>query len=588
MLHKIASLLILNALLSGCGAYYADQVRAPNENTLEDARKGRDLSPRSYLRDGVFHMQRVEHGSSVRLEPTIPLKKPNLPPFDVAYINRNLESVVLELAQTAGESVVVPPELKDHSVTLIHSGADFREMMNLVLGKAGYHYNHVDGIWYVTRYPIRNYIVEIGQSTRKGGLIGKNELSAATGEGSSTNAAGTDISTNYTDEIWADIETTLTDLIKVGETTISQSGGTAQAQQQQPPQGQGLLGTNNNTQNGDMLPPPMLEGEGQDTEEQIISALSPQAEDNSAPEVLNIAPDRENNTVVTEKNAAPWFKITQSAGMITVRAAPEAHRQIETYLEQIQSSSLKQIVVEARIVALLRDKETDRGVQLFGSFDKASLLNGSLGFSPASELLGSDLSGGFMNLAGSDFTALIQSLSTLGDTYTLSRPSVVARNNQLSRVSVTRELGYVETEVETATGSTGDVSIGSRIDRAKFKNAGTVMSAIPFIGRNHVQLRFRLSVATQSGSTAVKTSIGDAGEVENTVPNLANNVIDQDMVLEYGRIYAIGGLIESSTVINESYEPTLRQIPGMQEIFRRAKNQREDTEFIVLIRVSRV
>ncbi len=585
MLRKALSLLALNALLTGCGAYYADQVRAPNENTLDDARQGRDMAPRSYLRDGVFHMQRVQHGSTVRVEEHIPLKKPNLPAFDVAYINRNLESVVLELAQTAGESVVVPPELNDHTVTLIHSGADFTEMMDLVLSKAGYNYNYVNGIWYITRYPIRNYIVEIGQSSRKGGLIGKSELSATTGEGGSTNASGTDINTNYSDEIWTDIETTLNDMIKVGETTVSTGGGTTQQQPNQL-QNRGLL---NNDTKDNVLPPPTLEGENEAAEDQIINALN-NVEPDVETAIVNIAPQQDTNTIVSEKNTNPWFKITQSAGMITVRAAPEAHRQIENYLSEIQSSALKQIVVEARIVALLRDKETNRGIQLSGSFNQDSVL-GELGFTPASQLDPTQLLGGFMNLTangGEDFTGILQSLSTLGDVYTLSRPSIVARNNQLSRVSVTRELGYVETEVETATGSSGDVSIGSRNDRAKFKNAGTVMSAIPFIGRNHVQLRFRLSVATQSGNTTVRTSIGDSTPVENTVPNLANNVIDQDMVLEYGRIYAIGGLIETSTNIDESYEPTLRQIPGMQEIFRRAKNQQEDTEFIVLIRVSRV
>ncbi|MCA3244398.1 MAG: hypothetical protein INF43_03710, partial [Alphaproteobacteria bacterium] len=66
-----------------------------------------------------------------------------------------------------------------------------------------------------------------------------------------------------------------------------------------------------------------------------------------------------------------------------------------------------------------------------------------------------------------------------------------------------------------------------------------------------------------------------------------NNLIDQDMVLEYGRIYAIGGLIENNTTINNTYEPNLRQIPGVGEIFTRAKNRGQDTEFLVLLKVSR-
>jgi type II secretory pathway component HofQ len=120
-----------------------------------------------------------------------------------------------------------------------------------------------------------------------------------------------------------------------------------------------------------------------------------------------------------------------------------------------------------------------------------------------------------------------------------------------------------------------------------FKNAGTVMSVMPFMGRNRVQMRFRLSVATQSGNTTIKTAIGNQDPVANLVPNMANNVVDQDMVLEFGRIYAIGGLVENDTNVAESYEPNLRQIPGLGEIFQRAKNEGQDTEFLILLKVSR-
>ncbi|MFZ2620426.1 MAG: hypothetical protein WAX89_06080, partial [Alphaproteobacteria bacterium] len=477
-------------------------------------------------------------------------------------------------------------------------------------------YNYVNGVWYITRYPIRNYILEVGQSKRKGNLIAKTELAAETA-GSTTNSSGSDIDTDYTDEIWSQVDQTLMELVTVGKLGGSSSSqgtgygqgyvqgigangqlimgdvsgtlfpGFQQNQQQmlQPQQQTQTLPTPNNG----LLPPPTVEGVNAD--ERIAASLSTGANTSNG-NSFDITQPSSNSSLVTEETAEPWYKITASAGLITARAAPEAHRLIEEYLEQVQDSAHRQIVVEARIVAVIRDKQTNRGIQLNGKFDADGLALGSLGFTPASELDATNLVGGFLNLTASpnntkDLTAIVQSLSTLGDVYTLSSPSVLARNNQMSRVSVTKQLGYVETEVETATGSNGDVNIGSRIDRANYKNAGTVMSVIPFIGKNGVQLRFRLSVATKSGDTTVKTSIGDAAPVENNVPNLANNVIDQDMMLEYGRVYAIGGLIETSTDIDESYEPTLSQIPGMKEVFRRANNQKQDTEFVVLVRVSR-
>src|SRR6202000_1335823 len=98
-----------------------------------------------------------------------------------------------------------------------------------------------------------------------------------------------------------------------------------------------------------------------------------------------------------------------------------------------------------------------------------------------------------------------------------------------------RQLAYPEPDVTQNPTSTGDVVIGSRQDKAMFKNSGTVMSVLPFIGRNRVQMRFRLAVATKSGDTSIATAIGDQTPVTNLVPNMANNVVDQDMVLEFGR-----------------------------------------------------
>ena len=70
-------------LLAGC-AGYEDEVRPPTDQQLQDARSS--IKPRSVLREGVFHMQRIQNGSPVRVKEEIHLKKTDLPPFDVAVI----------------------------------------------------------------------------------------------------------------------------------------------------------------------------------------------------------------------------------------------------------------------------------------------------------------------------------------------------------------------------------------------------------------------------------------------------------------------------------------------------------------------
>lgn len=580
--RRFANIALACVLLatSGCSEYYQDEVRAPTEQQLEDART--TMKPASALREGVFHMQRIQQGSAVLVPDDVKLKKPDLPPFDVAYIGRDLEGVVLELANAAGESVVIPGGLRGRTVTIVHSGANFPEMLELVLAKAGYHYNYVNGVWYITRYPVRNYIVEIGQGSRKGTLKSSAELSPELAAGTSTSSGGSELDTDYSDQFWGEVKETLSELVKIGDTTVSnvalKATGVTTTGQLVTGDQQGVA-----TTAGALLPPPEQSGSARD--DKLFASVTG-VETNT----LTIETPDSTDHQVPDENAKPWYKITESAGLITVRASPEAHRAIENYLEQVQESAQRQVVVEARIVALIRDKTTDRGADVSASIRGLTntYLN-KVGFFAQDRITAGAVTGGFFTLgsANNDISLVLQSLSTLGDVYTISSPSLIARNNQLSRVSVTRQLGYVETEVDQNTTSTGDVVIGSRQDKARFKNSGTVVSVMPFIGKNKVQLRFRLSVASKAGDTTVRTSIGTADAVTNLVPELANNVIDQDLMLEFGRVYAIGGLVENNTTVNSSYEPTLRQIPGVGEVFQRAKNRGLDTEFLVLLKVSR-
>ncbi|PIZ29960.1 MAG: hypothetical protein COY40_05775 [Alphaproteobacteria bacterium CG_4_10_14_0_8_um_filter_53_9] len=580
--------------LTACSPFYDDEVRPPSEQELADMRA--DIKPqRTALQNGIFHMQKVQTGSNVRVKDMVKLKKPDLPPFDVAYIDRNLEEVVLELANAAGESVLIPQSIRGQRVTIVHSGADFPTMLSLVLGKAGYSTNYINGVWYVTRYPVRQYVLEIGQSNRSGSLSSKSELSPEVAAGMTSGAGGSELATDYNDQLWAQVKETISELIKVGATgvtaapSLNATGVTPDGQL--IANGQTVTGLNQSSTG--LLPPPEVNGQTGDTN--LFSAGTPapslltvQNGTSTTPDTM-VAPDGTSH-LGAEESSTPWYRLTESAGMLTVRASPDAHRQIEEYLEQVQSSALRQILVEARIMALIRDKTTDRGADL--NLDISSITGSalnSIGFFADGRITRGSQVGGFFTLAsgGDNMALVLQSLSKLGDVYTISTPTIMARNNQLSRVSVTRQLGYVETEVTQNTTSTGDITIGSRQDKARFKNSGTVMSVLPFIGKSHVQMRFRLSIASKAGDTSIKTSIGTNGEVTNLVPELSNNVIDQDMVMEYGRIYAIGGLVENNTTVQSSYEPMLRQIPGLGEVFQRANVRGLDTEFLVLMKVSR-
>ena len=565
--RPVAFALCSSLWLTSCAGYYNDEVRAPSNAEIEAARQ---VAPRQALQPGVFHMQRVSSAPTVRQEPRIRLRKPSLPPFDVAYVNRDVESVILELANAAGESVIIPVGLKGRTITLMHSGANFQQMLDLVLAKTGYHYNYNDGIWAITRYPVRTYQLEIGQSDRQGGLKEEESDSTTTSSSSSDDDDNGELKTEYTDELWKQVDTTLTELINVGKVGLPTvvGGGTVTTPQPQSPMVDNVPGNV-------ILAPPRLDG--------LDDLPTPTAMTTPAP----VAAPATTLYQAPDEVAEPWYRLTRSAGMLTVRAAPEAHRLIEDYLEQLQANLQKQILLEVRIVAITRDKTTRRGADVDVNVQKE--LADTFGFAGASPVSLTGITGGF--LSGSAFDGdmdfIIQNLGKLGDVYTLSSPSLLARNNQISKVAVTRQLGFVETSVQQTTTSTGDIAISQRTDTARFRDVGTTVAAIPFIGKNRVQLRLRLSIADKTGDVQIRTQVGATSPVVNNVPEIATNVIDQDMVLDYGRIYAIGGVVEANTSIDSSYIPGLQNIPVLSELARVAENSKRDTEFLVFLKASR-
>lgn len=560
--------------LTACSEYYADEVRVPTEQEVSDYKA---MHPQGAMKSGVFHMQRVSEGTSVRVDEDIILKRPDLPPFDVAYISRNVEAVLLELANAAGESIVMPEGLRARAVTVVHSGANFKEMLDIVLGKVGYHYNYVDGVWYITRYPIRSYALEIGQSDRRGSLQSDTELSPEDGENKTKISTGAQLDTDYNDQLWSQVETTLAEMIDVGKlATATQARSTASKG-----------GVRVRTPRGKVVPTAAIAKT--DDSQELFGELT--TDGGLMPN--RISGNRDSDHMQPEEDAKPWLKITRSAGLITVRAAPEAHRLIENYLERVQETSMKQVFVEVRIVAIERDHQTDRGANFTKDVDLGDTVLATLGFQSAAQLTTTNASGAFLSAFSQksngqrDMSAVLQALSSLGTVHTISSPSLLARNNQISRVSITRQLGYAETEVDQNTTSNGSVVIGTRTDSAKFKNEGTVLSLFPYIGKSRVQMRFRLSIASQIGDTEISTTVGAADTITNKVPELSNNLVDQDMVLEYGRVYAVGGLIETSTGVTRDYIPGLSDIPGLGEVFKRAASRKQDTEFIVFLRVTR-
>lgn len=549
-------LLALTLVLGGCSAYYEEEVRPFSEQEIQDAMN--QIKAKSALKEGTFHMQPVSSTSSVRVDDNIKLKKPNLPPYDVVYVQTDLEDILLELANSSGETVVIPQSVRGRKITLSHSGANFQEMLGLVLSKAGYSYNYSDGIWNITRYPVRNYVLEIGQSARTGSLD-TSEISSSSdsdsdsdsdsGSSSDSDSGSGDLETKYEDVVWDEVNDVISELIKFGDFKSTRTKEVA------------VQSTNSDTSN--------------------LGSNFTIVDDENIQETTQSKTLSNSEVILDDDNIDPWYKVTKSAGLITVRAAPEAHKQIEKYLEQTQESLHRQIFVEVRIVGISEAKKTNRGIQW--SID--GLLKG--GFTPTNTIDESTISGGFLKVSNSnqEIDGIVENMAEITDVQLISTPQILVRNNQLGYVKIVNQLAYITTKTETETTDSGTLT--TRTDTVNNTDVGTILSVLPYIGKNKVQMRLRLSVAQQSGTIKTTSAVAGGDAITNDVPVTSSNIIDQDMILDFGRLYALGGYVEDQKDLGESYVPGFNQLPGFSELMRRSKNKGTKTRFVIFVKVNR-
>jgi type II secretory pathway component GspD/PulD (secretin) len=554
-------LLVLTLFLASCSAWYEEDVQRMSEQDIQDAMN--KIKARSALKEGSFHMQPVSSTSSVRVNEKIKLKKPNLPPYDLVYVETDLEDILLELANSSGETIVIPQSVRGVKVTLTHSGANFQEILGLVLSKAGYSYNYADGIWNITKYPVRNYILEIGQGERTGSLD-TSEISSSSSDSDSDSSSSdssssdsgssdseSDLETSYEDKIWEEVDEVVSELIKYNHFKATR---------------QDIAGANTET-----------------TSEDTNLANNFTIVDDEKEQAFEVKEKSLKTTevIIDDDNIEPWYKVTKSAGLITVRAAPEAHKQIERYLEQTQESLHRQIFIEVRIVGIAENKNVSRGVQW--SID--GLFQG--GFTPTQTIDETGLTGGFLSFSNSnqEIDGIIENMAEVSDLQLVSTPQILVRNNQIGYVKITKELNYVTTETETETTDSGTLT--TRTDTINAKDIGTILSVLPYIGKNKVQMRLRLSVAQQTGAIKTISAVAGGDPISNEVPTTSSNIIDQDMILDFGRVYALGGYIEDSRDLGESYVPGFNQLPGISELMKRAKNEGTKTRFVIFVKVNR-
>ena len=269
-----------------------------------------------------------------------------------------------------------------------------------------------------------------------------------------------------------------------------------------------------------------------------------------------------------------------SPGMVgeaLVTSDPETRRLIiitddETsqYISQVITNLDRpkpQVLIKVVFLEVTHRNNTDIGIE--GSFTRDMvLLNQDFGMA-AQGTAPVPPGAGLYQVLGSDFTATLRAIAEAGKTEVLSRPSILARNNQQAVITVGSELPFITNTRITDTGQT--------INTIQYQDVGIILRVTPFITTDGmVEMIVSPEISTLTDQTVpISTGV--------SAPVIAKRAADTVVVTPDRQTVIIGGLMENKATTSDSKIPVLGDIPILGNLFKRRAQEKVKTELIIFL-----
>jgi general secretion pathway protein D len=182
---------------------------------------------------------------------------------------------------------------------------------------------------------------------------------------------------------------------------------------------------------------------------------------------------------------------------------------------------------------------------------------------------------GIYQILGKDFGVTLRAIEQAGDAQLLSRPSIMARNNQQAVINIGQQVPLI-TNVRYD-------SFGNQLNSVTYTPIGIILRVTPFIGADGM---VEMIVAPETSDLADKSqwvpiSTGDNGSV--SAPTINSVTANTVIVTPDGQTVVIGGLMQKSKRQSVSKIPLLGDIPVIGAAFRRTIKDGRRTELLIFL-----
>ena len=362
--------------------------------------------------------------------------------------------------------------------------------------------------------------------------------------------------------------------------------------------GQSLRGTL--TMNGSM-------GKENDPYKQLASALDI---------ILDAEKAKQASAPVTDPNqprpaAAASYNLDPGVGTLFVRARPSQMRAVEELIEHNKKKLRRQVLVEAQILDVSLNDDSNFGVDwnllrdrvagIYGdtvatilpqadstlAYDGLTRLNAqarTIMF--PNQALGSSLGRSMgLSYASDTFSAAVNVLRGFGNVKVLSNPSVRVRNGSPAYLSVGTSIRYVTKSTTNFSNAGGGGAFNQSSDiQTDSLFSGVVIGVAPMIHDNG-----NVELLVHPMQTEVDTSSLQLREFPNgnavTLPQVNVKGITTTLNMRDGDTVMLGGLIDQNSGLNDKGIPGLSDVPVFGRMFGSRAKRHTTRELVLVLRV---
>lgn len=253
---------------------------------------------------------------------------------------------------------------------------------------------------------------------------------------------------------------------------------------------------------------------------------------------------------------------------IIVIADEDTNLQVQNVIQSLDQPK-PQVLIKVVFLQVTLGNDLDLGVEASYTHRRGTstgTVSSAFGLRDAASIAAG---GGLYNIIGEDFEATVRALRVKGKTEILSRPSILARNNQQAVIVVGQQVPFIT--------NTRFDAVNGQINTVTYQDIGIILRVTPFISSDGM---VEMIVAPEISSVSDRTVNISQGVNAAVIDKRSADTV---VVTPNGQTVAIGGLISTQKTDQDRRVPFLGDIPGLGMLFRRKVSTHSKTELLIFL-----